>query len=368
LTGNIATGKSVVRKMLEHLGAYGIDADALANRAILKGSPGYQPVVETFGTWILGGDGQVDRVRLGRLVFSDQEALRQLEVIVHPLVGEAIDILVRRSSQPVVVIEAIKLLESGLGGWCDSIWVTYAPADQQLARLTRKRGMNEAMARQRMNAQSAQEKKIAHADVVIRNLGSFEDTWNQVLAVWYRLVPAAEVQPLTGEQIHGLTGDVTLERALPRDSSSLVGLINRTALSRRVVSSEDVMAAFGDKAFLLLKVDGQLLGIAGWKVENLVARIDEIYVDRSLVFAEAAELMVNEIERVSRDLQCEISLLFLPQELTTQEPALVALGYERCSVEELGVQPWEEAALESMPAGSMLLFKKLREDRILRPV
>ena len=71
LTGNIATGKSVVRKMLEHLGAYGIDADALGHRAIARDAPGYQAVVNTFGTWILASDGQIDRSRLARVVFSD---------------------------------------------------------------------------------------------------------------------------------------------------------------------------------------------------------------------------------------------------------------------------------------------------------
>jgi dephospho-CoA kinase len=68
LTGNIATGKSVVRKMLEHLGAYGIDADALAHRAIAKDAPGYQPVLDTFGSWILTPEGQIDRTKLGRIV------------------------------------------------------------------------------------------------------------------------------------------------------------------------------------------------------------------------------------------------------------------------------------------------------------
>ena len=71
LTGNIATGKSVVRKMLEHLGAYGIDADALSHCAIAKDAPGYQPVVDAFGSWILNPEGQIDRTRLGKIVFSD---------------------------------------------------------------------------------------------------------------------------------------------------------------------------------------------------------------------------------------------------------------------------------------------------------
>ena len=73
LTGNIATGKSVVRRMLEHLGAYGIDADALGHRAIAKGAPGYQPVLDTFGSWILNSGGHIDRTKLGRVVFADAD-------------------------------------------------------------------------------------------------------------------------------------------------------------------------------------------------------------------------------------------------------------------------------------------------------
>ena len=80
LTGNIGTGKSVIRRMLEHIGAYGIDADALSHRAMAKGSPGYQPVIEAYGRWILGADGEIDRARLGRVVFNDPEALAQLDV------------------------------------------------------------------------------------------------------------------------------------------------------------------------------------------------------------------------------------------------------------------------------------------------
>jgi dephospho-CoA kinase len=88
LTGNIATGKSVVRKMVEHLGAYCIDADALGHRAIAHGAPGYQAVVDYFGRWILSPDGQIDRSKLSLVVFSDPEAMAHLESIIHPLVAQ----------------------------------------------------------------------------------------------------------------------------------------------------------------------------------------------------------------------------------------------------------------------------------------
>ncbi len=88
LTGNIGTGKSVVRRMLEHLGAYGIDADALSHRAMAKGAPGYDPILNTFGTFILTPDGEIDRARLGRIVFADPQALSRLEAHPPPLGGD----------------------------------------------------------------------------------------------------------------------------------------------------------------------------------------------------------------------------------------------------------------------------------------
>lgn len=367
LTGNIATGKSVVRKMMEHLGAYGIDADSLANRAIARSSPGFQPVVEKFGTFILANDGQIDRARLGRIVFSDPEALAQLEAIVHPLVREAIDVLVRRSRQDVVVIEAIKLIESGLADLCDSVWVTFAPPDQQIRRLTRKRDMSESVARQRMDAQTSQDQKMARADVIIRNEGSFEDTWNQVMAGWYRLVPSAENEEAL-EAAETQSGEVSVQRLRPRQAAEIAALISRFSRNQRNPSREDVMAAFGEKAFLLLRINGQASGLVGWKVENLVARIDDIYIDSRQYFPDAIRKLMDEVERASCELQCEISLIFLPSELENQEAALVSLGYQRRRAADLGVRAWEEAAQESMPDESILLFKQLRKDRVLRPV
>jgi dephospho-CoA kinase len=184
LTGNIATGKSVVRRMLEQLGAYGIDADALSHRAIARQAPGYRKVLDAFGGWILDESGEIDRDRLAGLVFSDPEALQQLEAIIHPLVRQAIDVLIRRAKARVIVIEAIKLLEGPLGKACDTVWTTSAPESAQKARLMQSRNMSEKEALQRIHAQPAQEVKIAAANLVIQNAGSFEDTWKQVLTGW----------------------------------------------------------------------------------------------------------------------------------------------------------------------------------------
>jgi len=324
LTGNIGTGKSVVRKMLEHLGAYGIDADALANRAIAKGSPGYQPVVDLFGKWILADDKQIDRAKLGRLVFSNPDALDSLEKVVHPFVGQALDILIRRSQQSVVVVEAIKLLEAGLGQKSDSIWVTYAPQDQQIARLVKKRAMTESAALQRIQAQPPQEKKVTAANVVIRNDGTFENTWMQVVASWNNLFPAAEVEPI--EAAEPVAGEIFIYRARPREAEDIAVLITQLSNGARKTTRNDVMAAFGEKAFLLLRINERPLGLVGWKVENLVASTDDVFIDKSLAYFDALGALMGEVERVSRELQCEASLLFLPAEHTSQASAFPTLG------------------------------------------
>lgn len=364
LTGNIATGKSVVRKMLEHLGAYGVDADALGHRAIARGAPGYQAVIAAFGRWILGPDGQIDRSRLARIVFNDPEALEHLEAVVHPLVRGAIDLLVRRSVQPVVVIEAIKLLEGPLREACDTVWVSYAPVEVQLQRLMEKRGMSEEAARLRMIVQPPQEVKLAAADVVIQNEGSFETTWDQVEAAWEKIALPAE----PAEQQSAPAGELVVERARPSQAEQIGKFITQITDGRRTLGREDIMASFGEKAFLLLKDGEDIAGLVGWQVENLVARTDDIYLDPDFAVASAMRSLLREVERASRELQCEASLLFLPPQLAGYTTLWRSLGYENRTIQELGVRAWQEAATESMPAGSVLLFKQLRKDRVLQPI
>lgn len=366
LTGNIATGKSVVRKMLEHLGAYGIDADALAHRAIAQDAPGYQPVIDTFGSWILTSGGQIDRTKLGKIVFSDVEALEKLEAIIHPLVRQAIDLLIRRASQKIIVIEAIKLLEGELRQACDNIWVTTAPMEIQLRRLRLKRGLSAEAARQRIAVQPPQAEKIEAANFVIKNSGSFEDTWKQVLAAWQETVSVEVLEP--PQPSPAAKGKLVVERAGPRQINEIAEFITEISNGRRAMSAADVMEAFGEKAFLLLKIDERLVGIAGWQVENLVARVSDVYLEPGLPLGEAVRVLMKAIESASRELQSEVLLLFLPPHLGRHNAVWDALGYSPRTPQELRVNAWEEAALESMPVGTVMFYKQLRKDRVLKPV
>jgi dephospho-CoA kinase len=366
LTGNIATGKSVVRKMLEHLGGYGIDADALAHRAMAKSAPGYPLIIETFGAWILDEEEQIDRTRLAKIVFSDPEALRRLEAVVHPLVEHAVDLLIRRAKQSVVIIEAIKLLETQLSAGCDSIWVVNAPESLQISRLMHKRELSEAAAKQRITSQLPQAQKLQAANVVIHNDGSFDHTWEQVQDAWTKLPKPLE--PLLPPPPPAKPGQITVRRGKPQDADEIARFITRVSHGRRRMTRQDVMATFGEKAYLMIQRDNQLSGVTGWQVENLVTRIDELYFEPGLPLDKTIPILMETVEKASVELQSEASLLFLPPVLAQHVGTWRSVGYRPQTIQGLGVRAWQEAAIESMPRGASLWFKRLREDRVLRPL
>jgi dephospho-CoA kinase len=371
LTGNIATGKSVVRRMLEHLGAYTIDADALVHRAYAKGAPGYQQVLDNFGKWLVNKDGEIDRSKLGNLVFNNPEALAQLEKIAHPLVRQATEILVKRAVQSVIVIEAIKLLEGDLCNVCDSIWVTNAPEEIQVERLIRKRGMSQERALERIHMQSAQAAKVAVANIVITNTGSYDGLWKQVTAAWKEIVPSAssaEPETIIIKQPAASNGEYIVKRGKPKNSAAIAELITRLSKGARKMTAENVMEEFGEKAYMLLELDQKIIGLAGWQVENLVTRTTDIFLEEHVDVQKALELLIREVESASSELQSEASLIFLMNELAAQEQIWKHIGYEKRTPETLGVQAWQDSAAESLSAGNTLLFKQLRQDRVLRPI
>ena len=195
LTGNIATGKSLVGRMLGELGAHVIDADALVRDLQRQDTPVYAAIVAEFGPNILRADGEIDRDKLGAQVFSDPEALDRLEAIVHPAVGLEIESrlsdLRRRhltsDRRTVAVVEAIKLIEAGLHQRCNSLWVVTSRPEVQLERLLRTRGFCEADARLRIEAQAPQSEKAALADVLIENNGTLDSLREQVRRHWDQL-------------------------------------------------------------------------------------------------------------------------------------------------------------------------------------
>jgi len=184
LTGNIATGKSTVGRMLRHLGACSLDADRLAHWIMRAGSEINARVVQQFGLYVRQPDGEIDRERLGRIVFGDPKALTILEQFVHPAVVAETLRRIARPARPVFCVEAIKLLKARMDRHCDAIWVVTSTRERQIERLMSERGLSAQVAAQRIEAQPPAALKVERADVVIDNDSPLEDAWQQVLQAW----------------------------------------------------------------------------------------------------------------------------------------------------------------------------------------
>jgi dephospho-CoA kinase len=204
LTGNIASGKSMVAAQLESLGATIIDADRIGHELIGPGGLAVAQVLDSFGAHLAGADGGIDRGRLGPIVFSDPAARERLNAIVHPaLIAEIRQRLEGlRSAEsredweggPVVpllaVVDAALICELGLAGEFDCLVVVVAADETRLARLVAK-GMPADEARRRMASQWPQAEKARRADHVIENDGTPEELGSRVDELWKQLTLAA---------------------------------------------------------------------------------------------------------------------------------------------------------------------------------
>lgn len=190
VTGNIASGKSTVDRMLLDLGAMlVIDADQTVHE-LQHDDPDVRAAIRgRFGGGVFDADGRLDRWALGALVFSDPGALSDLEGILHPAVRRRIrEQLAALPDDALVVVDAVKLLQGALRDQCDSIWWVTAQPEQQLQRLISARGLDETAARARMAAQPALAVWRQWIDVIIDNSGAVEDTRTQVTAALARVL------------------------------------------------------------------------------------------------------------------------------------------------------------------------------------
>lgn len=194
LTGGIASGKSTVaRRLVEH-GAHLIDADVLARRAVERGTPALAAIVEAFGPEMLTEHGQLDRAKLGAVVFHDDEALRRLNAITHPAVAELTRQQLARieaeDADAVVVYDTPLLVEASIDLGFDLIVVTSAPKHTRLRRLIDERGMDPIQAQARVDAQADEAERLKVADVVIDTDGTLAETVSQADALWLQIVDA----------------------------------------------------------------------------------------------------------------------------------------------------------------------------------
>ncbi|MCA1647025.1 MAG: dephospho-CoA kinase [Chloroflexi bacterium] len=191
----MACGKSTVGELLaERYGADYVDADRLVHLLYAPGTPETLAIAERFGRDLLREDGTIDRRRLGDVVLADRAALAHLENLLQPGVRRAIAARLAQSTSPVVVLDAIRLIEAGLAARCDTIWVVVCDRDAQMQRLQASRGMTAEQATLRIAAQSPTEDKVRHANSVISNHGTPDDLRAQVDQAWQTTV-AAHVRP-----------------------------------------------------------------------------------------------------------------------------------------------------------------------------
>jgi len=187
LTGPIGAGKSTVAQVLRELGAKVLDADAIVHDEQSRGTLGYSAIIQTFGTKVLGEDKEIDRKKLAAEVFGDPAKLAQLERILHPrVIARILEARKMLKDGEVLVVEAIKLLESGLRNVCDEIWVVVAPRDVMLERLAA-RGLPRAEAELRLGRQASEKEFRSAADVVLVNDAGRDRIKDRVLAEWTRL-------------------------------------------------------------------------------------------------------------------------------------------------------------------------------------
>ena len=190
LTGNIASGKSTVARLLSERGATIIDADVLARRVVEPGMPAFDEIVRRWGSQVVSPDGSLDRDALRRLVFSNHDQLEDLNRIVHPevvayrdrLVGEA-----RQRGDRLVVQDIPLLFERGIVDQFDRILLVDAPRPVRLERLMRERRLSETEAMDMITAQMPAELKRARADYIIENTGTVRELEERVSDVWHAL-------------------------------------------------------------------------------------------------------------------------------------------------------------------------------------
>lgn len=186
ITGSFGTGKTTVTSFFRKLGSYTISADSLAQRLILPKGRLYKKVLGTFGKDILKKNKTINRAKLANIVFGDKKKLKKLNSIIHPEVIRQINLLIKKSSKSVVVIDVPLLVESGLHNFVDKLIVVKAKRNIQIARCL-KRGFKKENIRLRIQSQLSLAKKISLADFVIDNSKSKKLTEKQVKSIWRRI-------------------------------------------------------------------------------------------------------------------------------------------------------------------------------------
>ena len=190
LTGGIATGKSEASRILQELGAEIINADLIGHEAYRQGSVGWESVVQAFGKGILDESNEIDRSKLGAIVFSDESELQKLNEIMHPIMEKIFEQNIldcQDSGSEVVVVEAALMFEAGWNKLVDTVWTTDAPEETVISRLELRNGFSRTESQKRISSQMDREDRLSRSDVILSNTGDLNAFKNVILSAWLEL-------------------------------------------------------------------------------------------------------------------------------------------------------------------------------------
>ncbi|ADL68623.1 MULTISPECIES: dephospho-CoA kinase [Thermoanaerobacterium] len=190
LTGGIASGKSTVSSILRSLGAFIIDADVVSREIMIKGTKTYNILVNEFGKEILRKDGEIDRKKLGNLVFADKQKLNRLNEITHPEIIRRIKEIIeeerKNGKEKAIILDAALLIEMRLFNMVDEVWLVVVDKKTQIRRLMKRDNLNYNDALNRIKSQMSIEDKMKYADFIINNCKDFNAIKKQVELLWGR--------------------------------------------------------------------------------------------------------------------------------------------------------------------------------------
>ena len=335
LTGNIGSGKSMVLQMLRHMGAYGIDADEVTRKAHQQ--------AETAAA-IRRQFGNLDRKALAQVVFKDVKALADLESIIHPAVTRIVQALIETASLPVIVIEAIKLLESDLVRMCDSIWVVDADNTTVIERLQKQRGMDEQAISARLANQSPIMEKKKRADVVIENDAGRERTWRQIQQAWNELI---NEQSKTSVKKTGKKLFAPLEKHIVKPFSSehdrMRSMLDtrretKWVPNQREITPLELDAWICDRIVMQTPLNKESRAYFGWKMSTFTGSIDAIN-----DFRGGAQHIPMQFDPELAD---ALGQTFRVEKISLPVPEMLPEEYEK-TLEEAGFKPETEATCTS---------------------
>lgn len=377
LIGNLGSGKSLVRRMLERLGGLGVDADLLSHRILLKSSPLHLQIVDAFGRQILNENGEIDRKKLAALVFSNPDHLSQLEKFIHPAVEEACNKIISETTAPFVVIEAIKLLESGLARKCDSIWSVKVPLEVQIERVMRSRAMTHEQVLQRIKFQSHPDEKSGFAQVIIENSAGFDSTWKQVTDALLGLQQSNErfARAMAGyeqwKNQHRFVRllqptNCILTRKLISAAQPIEWINHWIGAAMRQFAEQVEMVSRSDYFEMLINFQGLLIQpeknpelLTLIKIENFI--LQPLYLFKLNPHKEFnLQVWLNALQLLADQCLCEAIILPINKKYDSKSKILDNEGFEALAMEDRLYHFWKSEVSPSRLTGYNVMAKRLR--------